>query len=149
MNKAEAVFAAEMERAFLFGEFLKELSGPTPAQQWLERAAAELERQRDPMGDKKKRRDLAVIAIMERDGSDCWFCGKPLNGDVSLEHLRPLALGGTWDETNLALAHRVCNKAAGHLPLHKKELLRDQMRAAQQVTQGDGSASNKPLPSNS
>jgi hypothetical protein len=135
----------EAFRALDFAAFLTALEAPTPAQQWLERAAAELERQRDPDGDKKKRRDRAVIEVMERDGSDCWFCAKPLNGDVTLEHLQPLALGGTWKLDNLALAHKRCNKAAGHLPRFKKEVLREEM----QSTPREAGVSNKVTASNS
>lgn len=69
---------------------------------------------------------------MERDGTDCWFCAKPLNGDVTLEHLQPLALGGNWGLGNLALAHRGCNKAAGHLSRIKKEALRDEMQSTKE-----------------
>jgi hypothetical protein len=130
-----------MERALIFGAFLDSLSAPTPAQIWLERAAADLERQRDPDGNKRKRRDQAVIAVLERDGSDCWFCRKALNGDVSLEHLQPLALGGTWRLDNLAVAHAACNKAAGHLPRFKKEALRDQMN---EQLRDSGCANNGP-----
>ena len=131
-----------MEQAAIFGAFLNELTRPTPAMLWLERAAAELGRQRDPDGSKKKRRDQAVISIMERDGSDCWFCAKPLNGDVTLEHLQPLALGGGWGMENLALAHTGCNKAAGHLPRFKKEVLREQMQTI--PPRDSGAAKNRP-----
>lgn len=139
----EEDIAQSMERAMIFADFMDSLFKPTPAQLWLERAAADLERQRDPDGEKKAKRDKLVISIMERDGSDCWFCGRPLGGDVTLEHLQPLALGGNWDESNLALAHRGCNKVAGHLSRIKKEALREQ-RINEQPR--DGSASNKPLP---
>ena len=154
MISLEDDIVQSMERAGVFGALLNHLTRPTEAQLWLERAAAQLERDRDPEGTKRKRRDLAVIAIMERDGSDCWFCGKLLNGDVTLEHLQPLALGGKWDEGNLALAHTGCNKAAGHLPRFKKEVLREDMLsnregAAIPAQPRDGGMPNKLPPSNS
>jgi 5-methylcytosine-specific restriction endonuclease McrA len=61
---------------------------------------------------------------MKRDGDDCWFCLKPLGDDVTIEHLHPQMMGGSWHEDNLALAHAACNKAAGHLPRAQKETLR-------------------------
>ena len=138
-----------MERAIAFNNMLDELFKPTEAQLWLQRTAAKLERERDPDGDKRKRRDRAVIEVMERDGPDCWFCAKPLNGDVSLEHLQPLALGGKWNLDNLALAHSGCNRAAGHLPRFKKEALREQMRAdAETQSQGSAGVPNKQPGSN-
>lgn len=127
MEKSAVGMAMDMERALQFGAFLNVLSAPTPAQLWLERAAAQLEGERDPGGSKKARTDRLKIEVMERDGSDCWFCAKPLNGDVTLEHLQPRALGGNWNLDNLALAHTGCNKAAGHLSRIKKEALRETM----------------------
>jgi len=145
MISLEDDIAQSMERALLFNAFLDDLFKPTEAELWLERAAADLARQRDPDGAKRKHRDQAVIEVMERDGNNCWFCAKPLNGDVSLEHLQPLALGGTWKLDNLALAHGGCNKAAGHLSRFKKEALREQRQREFRNTQGSaGCAKNEP-----
>lgn len=134
MISLEDDIARSMERAGIMSAFLNDLSAPTTAQLWLEQAAANLERHRDPDGKKQARRDKLVINLLERDGSDCWFCDRPLNGDVTLEHLQPLALGGNWNETNLALAHRGCNKAAGHLSRIKKEAMREDLQSAQAVS---------------
>lgn len=139
--------AAELERVNLFGEWLDSLFAPTPAQQWLERAVAEIDHQRDPDGSRKHRRDKVVLQLLQRDGDECWFCGRPMGRDVSLEHLQPLALGGNWSNGNLALAHSGCNKAAGHLSRIKKEELREQMRA-NQSTARDGDAANNSSPQN-
>jgi 5-methylcytosine-specific restriction endonuclease McrA len=141
MISLEDDIVQSMERATMFSAFLTSLSAPTKAQLWLEQAAANLERQRDPEGEKKARRDKLVIKLLERDGSGCWYCTRPLNGDVTLEHLQPLALNGNWGEGNLVLAHRGCNKAAGHLSRIKKEAMRDEL----QSTRSTGAANNRPV----
>jgi hypothetical protein len=78
MISLEDDIAQSMGQALVFGAFLQSLSAPTPAQLWLERAAADLERQRDPAGEKKASRDKLVIKLLARDGSDCWYCERAL-----------------------------------------------------------------------
>jgi hypothetical protein len=124
----EQDIAQSRQRSLIFGAFLDSLNQPTPSQLWLERAAAELRQQRDPEGTKSRNRAAIKSRLLTRDGADCWFCGKPLGEDISIEHLTPLALQGSWADENLALAHRSCNKAAGHLTRFEKEQLRDRMR---------------------
>jgi 5-methylcytosine-specific restriction endonuclease McrA len=130
--------ASGFERALIFGAFLESLSAPTPSQLWLERAAAQLRQERDPDGSRKKNRDKLVARLLVRDGADCWFCGKHLGQDITLEHLTPLALQGGWNDDNLALAHKACNKAAGHLTRFEKERLRDEMRGPDSILKGSG-----------
>jgi hypothetical protein len=56
--------------------------------------------------------------ILERDGSECVWCRRPLSSNdrnLSLEHLIPRLKGGpAWLENELA-ACRPCNRARGHL----------------------------------
>jgi 5-methylcytosine-specific restriction endonuclease McrA len=56
--------------------------------------------------------------ILERDGSECVWCRRPLSPNdrnLSLEHLIPRLKGGpAWLENELA-ACRPCNRARGHL----------------------------------
>lgn len=59
--------------------------------------------------------------LFERDGPNCWVCDKPLGTDATFEHKHALANGGTWAVSNLALAHRECNRDLGRLPIHAKE----------------------------
>lgn len=118
----------EMRRGLIFGAFMDSLCQPTKTELWLERAAAELRHQRDPDGSKKKSRDKIVARLLVRDGHDCWFCGKGMGQDITVEHLQPLALGGSWSDDNLALAHRSCNRAAGHLTRFEKEGMRERLR---------------------
>lgn len=128
-------FEQEVERssyhALLFGQFLDRLTAPTPSQLWLERAAAQLRETRDPGAIKRGERAAMVTKLKARDGVGCWFCGNALGQDISIEHLTPLALQGSWADDNLALAHIRCNNAAGHLTRFEKERLREQMRANQ------------------
>jgi len=73
-------------------------------------------------GDKVRRKLLA------RDGDECWFCGKSMGDDATLEHLVPKSRGGGNRLDNYALAHRVCNNLAGDKPLVAKIELRAQLR---------------------
>lgn len=76
---------------------------------------------------KKERRRLSAMtaesgnitarALYERDGGVCWLCGGMCNIDAdtndndypSVDHIKPISLGGkdSWD--NVRLAHRLCN----------------------------------------
>lgn len=66
--------------------------------------------------------------LRERDGDQCWFCGRVLGGDCTLEHLMPKSKGGPNAADNYALAHKACNHAAADLPLVQKIALREKMR---------------------
>jgi hypothetical protein len=58
--------------------------------------------------------------LLQRDGSNCFYCGKPLNEDITLEHLIPLAQGGLNKLSNMVLAHEACNQEAGHKTIVEK-----------------------------
>lgn len=60
-------------------------------------------------------------AAVKRQRNRCFYCGgamlTPPKGrprhhpdDATLEHLLPLAHGGTWRRENLRAAHRRCNE---------------------------------------
>jgi 5-methylcytosine-specific restriction endonuclease McrA len=69
-----------------------------------------------PVAVKGRRKDRSTVgALMARDGGDCFFCGAPLDGDVTVEHLVAIAHGGPNHISNLFLAHAECNQAAGHM----------------------------------
>lgn len=55
-----------------------------------------------------------VNALLKRDGDYCFFCGTPLDGDVTVEHLVSIAHGGPNHISNLFLSHAACNQMAGH-----------------------------------
>lgn len=60
----------------------------------------------------------------------CWYCGRSLTyEDATLEHLTPLAKGGTNDDSNLVVAHKSCNTSANMLnTLAEKLERRDALR---------------------
>lgn len=57
------------------------------------------------------------LSIHERDGWICWLCGGTTSttyaaddpASPTIDHLMPVALGGTNDDDNLATAHSECN----------------------------------------
>lgn len=108
-------------RAFLDGARMDELPGVAEGPK-----AAPAE-QRLP---KKKGKSKAPTraALLARDGGNCWFCGTPMGGDCTIEHLIAKAKGGNNSLSNYALAHRQCNADAADLPLVEKIALRDRLR---------------------
>jgi 5-methylcytosine-specific restriction endonuclease McrA len=84
-----------------------------------------------PVAVKGRRKDKATVqALLERDGDCCFFCGEPLGGDVTVEHLVAIAHGGPNHISNLFLAHQACNSAAGHLSAPEKIALAIRERSA-------------------
>ena len=69
------------------------------------------------------------VALLVRDGNACLFCGKPLDGDITVEHLVAIAHGGPNHVSNLFLAHAACNQAAGHMSAPEKVALAIRNRA--------------------
>lgn len=61
------------------------------------------------------------LEIFERDQWSCWICGYPVGRAVkypsplsaSLDHVKPLALGGDHTVANLRCAHLICNVRRG------------------------------------
>lgn len=85
-------------------------------------------------------------ALLERDGSDCFYCGKTMIGhdhtgkptkdgrdDITIEHMlskhntdAEKAKGVDVNHIDyLTLAHRVCNRLIGHRPVHEKIIYRE------------------------
>lgn len=69
-------------------------------------------------------RDITLEKLYERDGGRCYICGgqcdwkaREFRGETiiaknnypSIDHIKPLAHGGTHSWDNVALAHRICN----------------------------------------
>lgn len=68
------------------------------------------------------RRDAIVIALAERDGDRCWYCGCTFDDrreggsrTLTLDHIEPVAGGGASSLENLRLCCRTCNQRKGHL----------------------------------
>lgn len=51
------------------------------------------------------------LAVYKADGYRCVHCGS--NGDLTVDHIFPVALGGTNDRENLQTLCRPCNSAKG------------------------------------
>ena len=55
-------------------------------------------------------------AIYSKSGKVCAICGKPIKiDDFTVDHIKPLALGGSYDEDNLQATHRRCNLMKANL----------------------------------
>lgn len=89
------------------------------------RIARHRRRERQRIGDC----DLSLRELDERDNHTCYLCGRPMDwddfrvdssgnfiaGDMypSMDHVIPLADGGTHTDDNLRIAHRLCNALKG------------------------------------
>ena len=53
----------------------------------------------------------AIREIIARDGDMCFICKEPFGKKEkkTLDHWIPLSKGGTWNVSNLRIAHRQCN----------------------------------------
>jgi 5-methylcytosine-specific restriction endonuclease McrA len=59
--------------------------------------------------------------VWERDNGCCQLCGNPIDRSIqwphplsmTIDHIRPLILGGTHEPSNVQLAHAVCNSRKG------------------------------------
>lgn len=65
-----------------------------------------------------KNTDEAVVAyiksIYESESNVCYWCGKPISpDDLHIDHIIPLAQGGTHSIDNLAPSHGTCNISKG------------------------------------
>lgn len=68
-----------------------------------------------------RRRVQIVGGLLARDGHACVKCGLPTTpDDRTIEHMIPIALGGTSDMSNLTLAHIACNRALDNNDLRAK-----------------------------
>lgn len=84
-----------------------------------------------------KRRQHQLQAVMERDGSECFYCTTPLVfgapvGDPrhpTREHLVPTNQGGPDNIANIFAACEPCNREAGHMSAPEKIAMRDRKRA--------------------
>lgn len=77
--------------------------------------------QAPPLIDKKVERKSRTWSFAERKRlsaviKNCFWCGKPFSkyNKPTLEHIIPLARGGSNLRDNLTLACHSCNKARGH-----------------------------------
>jgi 5-methylcytosine-specific restriction endonuclease McrA len=59
------------------------------------------------------RRDVSIYGytLQKKFGSLCFICGKKIESSSTVDHIFPLAWGGSDREDNLMLAHGPCNSA--------------------------------------
>jgi len=77
---------------------------------------------------RRRKKDKRIEQLKRRDGVDCFYCGRPLLDDFTIEHLLSQADGGNDKFANLAIVHQKCNHAAAHLPIVEKVKLRERLR---------------------
>jgi 5-methylcytosine-specific restriction endonuclease McrA len=68
------------------------------------------------LGTARSRRSLSRrdrAAVLSQAKGMCNLCERSLGVDVHIDHVTPLADGGTSDLTNLAAVHRDCKRAKG------------------------------------
>lgn len=88
-----------------------------------------------------QQRQNLVRALFERDGDECFYCGRPLGDDITVEHILSKVHGGKGTRENCALAHEACNQAVDDLSIAEKIRRRDEMRAARGCARPTGAAS--------
>lgn len=65
---------------------------------------------RDDASTTRDARHLAMTLIMERDGPDCYLCGRTLTPETAaIEHIIPIAFGGHNHASNVAASCYDCN----------------------------------------
>ncbi|HZI38049.1 MAG TPA: HNH endonuclease signature motif containing protein [Acidimicrobiia bacterium] len=86
------------------------------------------------------RRDAIVIALADRDGDRCWYCGCTFddrdNGGsrmLTLDHVEPTAGGGVSSLDNLRLSCRTCNGRKGQLGADAYEVSDQLARRRRQI----------------
>lgn len=69
-----------------------------------------------PDGSRERIPARTRFRVLERDGFTCQYCGaKAPNVELHVDHIVPVAKGGTNDESNLVTACAVCNLGKGTL----------------------------------
>jgi 5-methylcytosine-specific restriction endonuclease McrA len=68
----------------------------------------------------KERRNMRIY-LRQRDGANCWICGKPMSFGpdtrnamyATFDHVKERSAGGSDTRENLRLAHYSCNSSRG------------------------------------
>lgn len=94
---------AALAMAFAFFE-------AAPANTTTEPANTRREQARERM--RRRRRGRRHVILARNDGL-CGICGQSIEGEFHIDHIVPVALGGTDDEANLQPAHPRCNILKG------------------------------------
>lgn len=106
-------------------EIADAVAQPKPPPQWLNfglcqmqsRAWYEWHWQRgiDPEAKRVSLPPAIRLAVIERDGMTCRLCGDPVDdvADIRIDHIKPVAHGGSDHLSNLQVAHSWCNMSKG------------------------------------
>ena len=86
-----------------------------------------------PAQPRRKRSHQIVAVLLEKQGGRCFFCHREVDGTATIEHLVPVTAGGPSHIANYVLAHRECNRRAGHLSALDKVLMRERLREEAQT----------------
>jgi len=74
---------------------------------------------------KRKKLSPVVNTLLQRDGDVCFLCKSPLQADITIDHLVPVAHGGPNHISNLVLMHNRCNQRCGHMDAITKIRMRE------------------------
>lgn len=75
-----------------------------------------------------KNRKIVRSRLYQRDGGDCWLCGKPMTAeDRTIEHLTARQHGGGNGLDNTVLTHAACNRVLANMSLGAKHELRSRI----------------------
>lgn len=115
-----AKFSAEKQ-----AEIAAAVAQPRPPARWLNlglcqipsRAWYEWHWQRGIDPDTKRERMSPALRqlVIDRDGMTCRLCGEEIEvvSDIHIDHIKPVALGGSDHPSNLQVAHSWCNMRKG------------------------------------
>jgi 5-methylcytosine-specific restriction endonuclease McrA len=80
-----------------------------------------------------------VKAVVAAHGEICWLCHKPINGDLTMDHVVPRSKGGRANRDNLRPAHELCNSKRGNGPPPELVLRTDMMLSPRSKPTGGNS----------
>jgi len=71
---------------------------------------------------RSKEKKVIIQKLVERDGTDCWICGHPIDMNLprnheesaTIEHRHSISNGGGNMLENLRLSHKCCNERRGN-----------------------------------
>lgn len=52
-----------------------------------------------------------ILAIFRKSNGICWYCGKDIHTDLTIDHIVPISDGGSDDLSNLVPCCKSCNSA--------------------------------------
>lgn len=66
---------------------------------------------------------IPASQVIDRYGDTCYLCGaKVLQGNIHLDHVKPLSRGGKHEIENLRVTHSWCNESKGNKLLKEIEI---------------------------